>query len=172
MSTVPEHALDLIRPDGIINPDTGELTSLEEIPTPALARVLGFVQHSIDLHLRGLYEAKRVLGAEIIDRMDRGGEWTIRAPGVEVRAPSPEAGTTQWDVLKLERILDELVEEGLLDRSAKARAVSQEIALKVQSRGVNALLKIPVVAERIAAARNYEAARERKASVRVDPRNL
>lgn len=164
--------LDLITPQGVMNPDTGELVALADLPTPALARVLGLVQHSIDQHLNALYEAKRLLGGEMIERMDRQGEWTVHAPGVEVRAPSPSAGTVEWDAEKLERLLDELVEEGVIDRAGKQRAIQQEIVLKVDKRGVNALMKIPAVAERIHDARYVTPTGARKASVRVDPRNL
>lgn len=164
---------DLIRPDGIINPDTGELTALEDIPTPALARVLGLVQHHIDANLAALYEAKRVLGAEVVARMDRSGEWTVRAPGVEIKAPSPAAGSVVWSAEKLEEILDRLVEEGILDRAGKQRAITQEIVLKVDKRGIAALMKIPAVAERIIEARSVlPPDTTRKASVRVDARHL
>lgn len=164
--------LGLITPDGITNPDTGEVLPLDQIPTNALARVLGLVQHSIDRNLDALYDAKRVLGGEMIERMDRTGEWTVNAQGVKIIAPSPTAGTTDWDAEKLEAILDELVEEGVLNREGKLRAVTQEVVLKVDKRGVNALLKIPVVAERIEAARMFTPQSARKASVRVDPRQL
>lgn len=156
----------------VVNPDTGDRLKVTHAPTQVIARALGFVQAAIDQNLNALYDAKRVLGGEMIERMDRQGEWTVHAPGVEVRAPSPSAGTVEWDAEKLERLLDELVEEGILDRAGKQRAIQQEIVLKVDKRGVNALMKIPAVAERIHDARYVTPTGVRKASVRVDPRNL
>lgn len=165
--------LGLIPQGGVLDTDTGEVyPTIQEAPTLVLARTLGRVQHEIDLTLESLYEAKRVLGVEIIERMDKGGEWTVNAPGVKIIAPSPSAGTEDWDAELLDEILDSLIAEGVLDRNAKLRAVTQRTALHVDKRGVAALLKIPAVADRIAPARKYTPQGVRKASVRIDPRNL
>lgn len=164
--------LDLIRPEGVVNPETGELVALADLPTPALVRVLGLVQHSISAYLDALYEAKRVLGDEAISRMDKGGLWTMHAEGVSVEAPSPSRGTTGWDAEKLDEILSELVEEGIIDRAAKLRAVTPEVTLKVDKRGVTALEKLPVVKARIAPARSVNPQGVRKVKVSVDPRKL
>lgn len=165
--------LGLIPQGGVLDTDTGEVyPTIQETPTLVLARILGKVQHEIDLTLEVLYDAKRALGGELIDRMDKQGEWTVSAPGVKIVAPSPSAGTEDWDAELLDEILDALIEEGVLDRDAKLRAVTQRSVLHVDKRGVNALLKIPAVAERIAPARRYTPQGVRKASVRVDPRAL
>ena len=134
--------------------------------------VLGIVQHNIEEHLRTLYTAKRILGEELIRRMDRSGEWTIHAQGVQVVAPSPDAGRVDWDAEKLDRILDELISEGIIDRSAKQRAIKQEVTLKVDKRGVAALCKIPAARDAISEARIQREPQERRASVRVDARTL
>jgi hypothetical protein len=176
MSEVAKRSpLDLITAEGVVDPATGELCALADLPDAALVRVLGLIQFHIDGHLSALFEAKRYLGGEAVERMDRGGKWTMHAEGVEVRAPSPTAGTVEWDAVLLERILDELIEQGVLDRAAKGRAVRQEIVLKVDKRGVDALLKIGgEVAARINAARSIKPPMDgaRKVQVRVDPRQL
>lgn len=152
----------------VINPVTGEVLALSEAPAPVIAHVLGHVQAAIDEQLAQLYDAKRVLGAELIERMDKAGEWTVTAPGVKVIAPSPVAGTQAWDAERLDAILDELVAEGLIDQTLKLRAVEQQVSLKVNLRGVAALSKIPAVAARIAEASLEVAPPVRKASVRVN----
>jgi hypothetical protein len=174
-------ALDLIRmkqnPNDVVaqpvltDPDTGEMHYLADAPTALLARVLGLVQAEIDRNLEYLYEAKRTLGREAIERMDKQGNWTMKYPGVKIVAPSPTAGTEEWDAEELDRILDELVAEGVLEREAKLRAVTPHMSLRVDKRGLTQLLKIPVVRERIAPARRW-ATPPRKASVRVNPREL
>jgi hypothetical protein len=162
---------DVLSVPVLADPDTGEMHYLADAPTALLARVLGLVQAEIDANLEYLYDAKRVLGREAIDRMDKQGNWTMQYPGVRIVAPSPTAGTEEWDAEELDRILAELVEEGVLEREAMLRAVQPQVTLKVDKRGVTQLLKIPAVRDRIAPARRW-ATPPRKASVRVNPREL
>lgn len=156
----------------VINPDSGEVHRLEDCPSPVIARVLGFVQRAIDSNLEALYEAKRALGGELVERMDRQGEWTVSARGVKVSAPSPTAGTVSWDAEMLDSILEDLVNAGTLDAEARLRAVKREYTLTVDKRGVAALQKIPAVAEAINVARSSNPPGYRKASVRIDPREF
>lgn len=163
---------DLVAQPVITDPDTGEMHYLPDTPAALLARVLGMVQLEIDRNLEFLYEAKRTLGGEAMRRMDRSGDWTMSAPGVKLQAPSPGAGTVDWDAEELDRILDELVAEDVISREAKLRAVEPQVTLKVIKRGVAALLKIPAVRDRIMAARRTVPAPSRKVSVRINPREL
>lgn len=164
--------LDLIRPEGIVNPETGELVPLPAVATPRLARMLGLVQHNIDAYLDALYQAKRMLGDEMIKRMDKSASWTVHEPGVEVTAPSPKAGSVDWNAEKLDGILSELVEENVIDREARLRAVWPDTVYKTDKRAISALLKIPGVAERVESARITSPASSRKVKVTVDPRHL
>jgi hypothetical protein len=162
----------LIPQGGVLDTETGEVyPTIQDAPTQVLARILGRVQLEIDQNLEALYEAKRVLGGEVMQRMDRSGEWTLRAPGVKLVAPSPAQGTLEWDAEMLDEILDELVAEGVIDQAAKLRAVEPKVELKVNKRGVTALCKIPLVRDRIAPARRTVTP-QRKVSVRVNPREL
>jgi hypothetical protein len=162
----------LVRRDGtVVDVATGEIYAVADAPTEVLIRVLGYVQLAIDSNLNELYEMKRSLGGEVMQRMDRAGEWTLRAPGVKLVVPSPTQGTVEWDADLLDEILDELVAEGVIDQSAKLRAVKQTIVLQVNKRGVTALQKIPLVRERIQGARR-NVTPQRKVSVRVNPREL
>lgn len=165
--------LGLIPQGGVLDTDTGEVfPTVQGAPTRTLVRTLGKIQHEIDQRLAMLYEAKRALGNELIERMDRQASWTMREPGVEVKAPSPAAGTVTWAGEKLEEILGVLVEEGVIDREAKVRAVWPEVVYKTDARAITALGKVPGVEERIAPARIFTPSESRKASVRVDPRAL
>lgn len=168
--------LDLIHLDmtevQIVNPATGESKPLHSTEPEVIARVLGMVQASIDDHLRALYDAKRVLGNEVIGRMDRKASWTVRAPGVEITAPSPDRGAHDWDAEKLDGILSNLVDENIIDRSAKLRAVWPDTVYKTDKRAIAALLKIPGVAERVAEARIENPPSDRKVKVTVDRRHL
>lgn len=167
---------DLIRSnaDGtsIVNPDSGEVLALADAPSTVIARVLGFTQLAIDQQLEYLYDVKRALGGELVERMDKAGEWTISAKGVKVTAPSPSAGSVDWDAEQLDEILERLVEEGVLDRDARLRTVERVTTLKVNKRAVTALQKIPAVRDAIAPAYRSNPPATRKASVRVSPRDL
>jgi hypothetical protein len=165
--------LGLIPKGGVLDTDTGEVfPTVKDAPTRVLVRTLGKIQASIDQNLAHLYEAKRALGGELIERMDRQAHWTAREPGVEIKAPSPSAGTVSWNGEKLEEILGILVEEGVIDREAKLRAVWPEVVYKTDARAITALGKLAGVEERIAPARIFTPSTDRKASVRVDPRVL
>lgn len=168
--------LDLIHLDmtevQIVNPTTGESKPITATEPEVLALVLGMIQASIDDHLRALYEAKRVLGDEAIRRMDRSAKWTVKARGVEVSAPSPNAGATDWNAEKLDEILGVLVAEGVIDRSAKIAAVWPDTVYKTDKRAIAALLKIPGVAERVAPAKIDNPPSDRKVKVSVDRRHI
>lgn len=172
MSVARLNPFDLIRPEGIIDTVSGELVPLDRVTTPQLVRLLGLVQHHIDGNLAGLYSAKRMLGDEMIARMDRQAKWTVKEPGVEVKAQSPTAGTITWNGEKLYDTLMKLTREGMIDREAALRAAWPDTIYKTDQRAIDALRKIPGVEDRIAHARIVTPVGDRKASVRVDPRHL
>lgn len=68
-------------------------------------------------------EAKRIVGAEAIARMDRRGKWTLREAGFEFNAPSPTAGTTSYDTGLLLAALKRLVAAGAIDQEAADAAL-------------------------------------------------
>lgn len=160
----------LIRPNeegvSVIDPDTGEVHALEVAPSGVIARVLGMIDEALASNIRSLREAKAELGDELIRRMDKTGEWTFTSKGVKVTAPSPSAGTESWDAELLDELLDHLVDEEVITREAKLRAVEQRTELVTNLVGVRALLKIPAVAERIAPARRVAQPAPRRVSVK------
>lgn len=156
----------------VVNPDTGEVLALADAESPVIALVLGHIEQRIGDQLDAMRDIKRVLGGELIERMDKKGEWTITARGVKVVAPSPVAGTDAWDAELLDSILDDLVREGVIDQEAKLRAVEQRVTLATNMRGISALCKIPAVRERIAPAHRTLEQGPRKVSVRTNPSEL
>lgn len=169
-------ALDLIRLTGIdansgvevIDPDSGEVFDLDTAPTPVLAAVIGRYDLAIRDALDELRAIKRTLGDELIERMDRQGEWTVGARGVKVSAPSPAAGVISYDAEKLDEVLDELVAKGVIDASAKLRAVTQKVTLETHASGINALLKIPGAAKYVENCRVEQVPPARKVTVKVN----
>jgi len=165
--------MGLIPQGGVLDTDTGEVfPSIGEAPSLTLLRILGRVELETQRALDQLHSARAAIGAELTERMDKAGEWTIRAPGVQVTVPSPAAGTEGWDAELLDQILDGLIADGVITKDAKLRAVEQQVTLKVNKNGVKALQKIPAVRDAISRARLEQAAPARRVKVQVDPRGL
>lgn len=169
-------SLDLIQYDkaepwrdvSLVDPDTGEVVALSDATGPLIAAVLGRIQLALTETTEQLKEAKRLLGRELIARMDQGGEWTQRARGVKVSAPSPSAGTVKWDVELLDELLDRCVEDKLISHDAKLKAVSTRIEHVAHADGITRLLKIPAVAERMQAAKRVTEQGERPISIKFN----
>jgi hypothetical protein len=147
----------------LVDPDSGEAIALEAAGAPLVASVLRVVE----LELDELRDMKRWLAREMLARMDRSTTWTVRARGVEVTAPSP-AVTYNWDVTKLVPILDQLVEEGVIDREAATRACEPRTEYHVLLRGIDAISRLPGVADRLAVARSEAPAKDRSVRVAIN----
>jgi hypothetical protein len=91
-------------------------------------------------------EARTIAGAELTSRMDRRGAWTLRAAGgLKAAAASPTAGTEVWDDKALKAAVDDLVDEGLIEREAADAAIKYETpepVLKRKASGVLALVRL------------------------------
>ena len=163
-------ALELITDNGITDPETGEVVPLDKATSVVIAKVLGEIQHEIEQRLFLLGNVKRVLGAALIERMDKGGEWTVTAPGVKISAPSPAAGRVSWDAEVLEAILDKAISDGLIDADAKRRAVKQTFSLVPVAKGIANLQKIPEMAARMESAKTVHEAGPRSVTIKPTPR--
>lgn len=89
-------------------------------------------------------EARSLVGERIIDHLDRRASWTVREGDLEVKAASPNAGTTAYDPQALYDTLRWLTDEDEITYEAWSAAVdweNPEPYLKVRQAGVNALLK-------------------------------
>lgn len=90
---------------------------------------------------RQLAEARRVIGDELIRRMDRAASWTLRVGDFKVSAPSPEP-KIEFDVESLRAVLADLVAEGVISSEAAAGALRPEVTYKPSVRGINAVRKL------------------------------
>lgn len=79
-----------------------------------------------------LQDAQSALDREWLRRLDRRGAWTLRAGPFKIEAPSPDAGTTDYDVAELAVQLDRLVADDVIDVDLAAEAL--ERTLKVTFR--------------------------------------
>lgn len=143
-----------------VSPATGQVVDLDA-KTEDLAQVLDDTRE-MEYKLRYFKEA---VSAEVLRRMDRQAEWTMREGEYELRSISP-APKIDWAGDELALVLDELVAEGRIDQGAKEAALETEISYKPKARGLNALLKLGQdVASRLLPHR-AEAERKRYVTVR------
>lgn len=118
----------------LTHPTTGEVLDLAEAQPEALADAV--VQSE---QLRGeLADLESVISAELVRRLDRSASWTMRvgdpagARQFEIKAPSPDAGTTGYDAELLLQELRALVERGTIDASAAGRALERTVTITLR----------------------------------------
>lgn len=68
-------------------------------------------------------EARGMVSDELVRRLDLDGRWTWRDGGYEVKAASPEAGTTRYHTHLLRDALGQLVADGIISPAAARSAV-------------------------------------------------
>jgi hypothetical protein len=68
-------------------------------------------------------EADNAVRYELPLRLDKGGCWTNRDHGALVESPSPEAGTRAYDSALLHEALARLVDDGIIEPEAAAKAL-------------------------------------------------
>lgn len=73
-------------------------------------------------------EARGIVSDELVYRLDQAGRWTWRDDGWEVKAPSPEAGTTRYHTHLLRDALAQLVADGVISPEGARSAVDVEVA--------------------------------------------
>lgn len=131
-------SLELVpsQPAEILDPTTGELVPLDG-PTDRLAQVLDDVRE-LERQLRTL---KSVVSGELLERMDRSAQWTLREGSYEISGASPSP-TLVYDADRLYGVLRGLVDDGVIAPAAAEAAVRQVVELKPVVRGINALRKL------------------------------
>lgn len=141
-------ARDLIEAAGI--------TDIREADDEQLAAFTDNAKHLTSL----AREAAGIVSDELVQRMDRKGRWTLHLGEFTARSSSPTAGTTAYDSDALAVALDELCDEGLIDREGAEAALEwvvpspPEPYWKQKAAGISALLKLGGrVAEAIEGAR-------------------
>lgn len=153
----------------IYDPRDGQAHELADAPPDVLLLVVGALREGADAIRYEFGRRWNEVEEEILRRMDADASWTMRAGRVEAKAPSPSAGTTGWDKPKLIGILTELAAEGEISQAAFEAAVESKVVRSVRMQGVNALLKLPAVRERIEAAAISTDPPPRRVTVTVAP---
>jgi hypothetical protein len=145
------------RRDDVLDVDLVEVVDpVTGLPTPLSGGVLELgvvLLHAREVKAQ-LDEVIRVVGDEVLRRMDARGEWTLtpahlKAPGGQTRAfklsgasPAAASGRIERDAEGLYWTLDRLVAEGVLDAAARDNAVKREEVFKAVEAGIKRLEKI------------------------------
>lgn len=114
----------------VLDRKSGELIDVKKAHLPRLAQF--FV--NLDELRAQLTDAEEVVQAEVLGRLDRSGKWTEHVSTgegylVDLKAPSPAAGTVAYDVDTLEKTLQQLVDDVVIDRQAAERALERTVTV-------------------------------------------
>lgn len=121
----------------IIDPGSGEAVVLADADAAAIARWRSTVRELEEL----LREAKKLVDSEVLKRMDAAGEWTLRAGGMKLTAPSPAAGReTEWT--DIEQLRDALALEAGVSRELIDAAFEPVTEFKPRAAGIGRLRKL------------------------------
>jgi hypothetical protein len=117
----------------VLNRKSGELLDVSGAPTDHL---VAFLTDTEEVRQQ-ITDAEAIVHSEIVGRMDRAGTWTHRVRldseiEYEISAPSPEAGTTAHDPAKLEEELAALIERGVIEDVAAAKALKRTATVTVR----------------------------------------
>lgn len=145
----------------VVDPVQGEALDLAAATPDRLGQLLLDVRE----HENRLRELKMAVSDELHRRWDRSRQWSETTPSGLKLSGKSDAPVVTWDVHGLLEELDQMVIDGLLDRKAVQRAVDVKTEWVVSVVGVNALLKSPALAERIAQYRTELPASNRRVSV-------
>lgn len=144
----------------IVVPHSGEIVELSTAPLGQVASILTEIR-DLESQLR---EVKQALTDRILADMDFRRAWILNVDGLKLTGKS-DAPVVGWDAAGLVSELDAMVIEGVLHPEARDDAIECRIEWKVKARGVNALLKSPVFAERLERYRTEQVPDNRRVSV-------
>lgn len=121
----------------LVNPHTGEVTELANVPTDTIARWLALYRATQDV----MKDGKRAIDAEMCVRADYDAQYHIDVEGVGRITVDGPADEEVWDLKKLKEVLDGLVKDKEISESAATAALEPVITLKVRANGIKALRK-------------------------------
>lgn len=133
-------------PVKVVIPHTGEL-----IPdvTALTSRDVAARIDEIKALVESAQAAKRSLDAEILRRLDKRRDWTLREGEFEISAPS-DALVLSVDIDGFRAALQTLVGEGVIAVEAALAAIKRKpVEFSAPAKGVRALLKNPEIAARL-----------------------
>lgn len=119
----------------ITTPLTGEVVLLD-----STSDVLAAWLHHVREAEAALRDAKRIVGGELLDRMDREAKWTARLGRFEIKGDGP--GAVEYDAEALRHELEQFVMDGSISGAAMDEAVELVTSYKAKARGINALKKL------------------------------
>lgn len=155
--------MPLTTPDGDVLIPSSEGTIVK--PSEASHQDLGELLRTIRDHEDQLKAAKKILNEEVLDRMDRNAEWTLRFGKGKLTAPSPRGDGYKGEALRANLL--PLVKEGVITEQALDAAVREDTDWKPMKGGIKKLLAAGD--ERVARAIELSAEPdERPRSVRVE----
>jgi hypothetical protein len=117
----------------IIERATGEIVGVKDASTLSLAAFVTDMQTVREQH----HEAEEIVSEELVARMDRALNWTLREGDLrdgeawEIKAPSPEAGTTVYPAVVLEPELSALIETGVISEEGAETALKRTLMIEV-----------------------------------------
>lgn len=116
----------------VIAPKTGEIIDVRNAASHQLADVVAEIAEARDR----LGEIERVVEAELLRRLDKAGAWTYRVTSGdvlhEIKAPSPQAGSTAVRVDVLRDELVALIKADKIERDLGRRALKRTITISAQ----------------------------------------
>ncbi len=105
---------------GLVDPDCEDIeAALADVPFEALVT---FAAKAAEL-ASVVKEADNAVRHHLPLRLDKLGEWTVRAVGYVVNSPSETAGTSGYDSALLRSACGRLVDEGVIEQEAADRAL-------------------------------------------------
>jgi hypothetical protein len=119
----------------VIHPATGEILELDA-STETLACWLTEARE-LDERMR---EEKRRVVQELLNRMDRDAQYTLRAGDMEIKGDGP-ASPTEYDAEPLRAALEEFVDGEVISQDALDRAVEIVPVYKPRANGLKALVR-------------------------------
>lgn len=132
--------LERRRPDAVPMPGSGERLDL----TASNGQLARYLDEAAELK-RQIDVVRKMIGDELLERMDAGASWTVREDGYKISGKSP-ATSRVWDVERTRQVLRELVEARKITRAAALAAIKKNVSYSVQPAGINAVLKLPGMA--------------------------
>lgn len=137
MSTVPA----VVEAREIVHPITREVRDTATAPLAWLGDVI-HASRTVQEQLRGI---TRIASQEALARFDRAAKWTLRDGGWELKTQSPQPAV-EWDTVGLYEDLRELLDTGVIDRSAFDDAIQEVVEYRVRANGIKQLCKRPEIA--------------------------
>lgn len=130
------------------HPGTGEVVDLSSATDAEVVDYIEAVENAADQ----LKAFKSLASTELVERLDRSGEWTrrvdVRGTTYEIKSTSPTAGTESYDDEQVIAAVAQLVADGVIDESAAGKTVRHIVAVEFTTGDAKAADEIEQEAKR------------------------